>query len=35
MTAETTVSSENHQSRAKVFISYSRRDIAFVDRLDH
>jgi hypothetical protein len=22
------------QSRAKVFISYSRKDIAFVDRLD-
>src|SRR5882762_3891852 len=34
MTAKTTVSSENHQSRAKVFISYSRRDIAFVDRLE-
>ena len=34
MTAETTVSSDNDQTRARVFISYSRRDIAFVDRLD-
>jgi len=25
---------ETNQSRAKVFISYSRKDIAFADRLD-
>src|SRR6267154_2062486 len=34
MTAETAVSNDSHQARARVFISYSRRDIAFVDRLE-
>jgi hypothetical protein len=34
MSSDAAVAEGKHQSRAKIFISYSRKDIAFVNQLD-